>query len=118
MRILVAALIAVLVCAAPAGALTVIHGQKTLDSSNGGENLSTAKNLTGLTVKAACANTVDVMVGGSALNYSSSKGRTLAPCEVLDVGPDPGATTFKITDLYFDAGTTASQILEYDATTP
>lgn len=85
----------------------LIHGQKSLNATNGSEALATTQTVCALSVKASCANTVDVMVGATALNYSSSKGRTLSPCEHLDVPVEDPA------DVFLDAGTTASQIVEY-----
>ena len=84
-------------------------GQLTLNNTNGGEALAAATLVVSVSLKAACANTVSVMVGGSTLNYSSAKSRTLAPCETLDMDID------NLVDVYVDAGTTASQVMEYIA---
>jgi len=85
----------------------LVHGQITLNATNGSEAVAGSQAICALNIKAACANTVDVMVGATGLNYSTSKGRTLAPCASLDVPVEDTA------DVFLDAGTTASQIVEY-----
>jgi len=86
----------------PQGAL--VHGQKTTDTSNGGEALAASTAVVSVSLRAACANTVDVHVGASTVNASSSKGRTLAACETLDLDVK------NLDQVYLDSGTTAATV--------
>lgn len=79
--------------------------QFTTNTSNGGQAIgASTPTVCALSLKASCANTVAVHVGGSALNASSAPGYTLEPCEARDV---PATDRAKV---FVDSGTTAATI--------
>ena len=90
---------------APSG--TLVHGQKTTDMTNGGETLAASTAVLSVSLKAACSNLVSVHVGASTVNASTSLGRTLAPCETLDLDVK------NLNVIYVDSGTTTTAVIEY-----
>ena len=84
----------------------LVHGQKTTNSSNGSEALASTTAVRGVQLKSSCTNTVDVHIGATGLNASSSKGYTLSPCETLFIPIDD------LADIFVDSGTTTA-IVEY-----
>lgn len=115
---LILAMMWMLLLASAAWPYTYVSAQKTTNTTNGSEQLTSTTTLVrAVSFKASCTNTVDVTIGPSSINASSAKGRTLSPCETIDYSVDPSEPLLNLADYYLDSGTTAATV-EYNAVLP